>query len=260
MTKKIVVLVIFSFILFFPSPSTAQAPSCGSGTAKGLNGLVTAPDVTGFNTTGGCVEDSKTSFDPSCPTCNYLALQSYYFNQSKSPSKNPTSISSFPSNFNSDGVYITSGNFIASGSPTSPACPTTSTEVIFVPGNLDINANLVYHTPGSANDGCGGLVFIVRDNVNIASTVTQIDAVIISQGIIYTANAGCSTSLSNNAPALTINGSLISLNKNDSVPIKFCRSLANNNQPAEIINHQPKYLVLLRNLIFDNFQRWSEIQ
>lgn len=125
------------------------------------------------------------------------------------------------------------------------------TGIIFVDGNLNINTNLT-HTSNSA-----GLVFVVKGNVNIASTVTRIDAVIISTGSIYTAGAGCTTN-SVTAGALTIYGSLISLDANDK--IKLCRTLANNNAAAEIVKQQPKYLVILRDLYAEILQKWSEIQ
>ncbi|MBU1000252.1 hypothetical protein KKE78_02560, partial [Patescibacteria group bacterium] len=106
----------------------------------------------------------------------------------------------------------------------------------------------------------------VGGNVLIDKSVTQVDAVIISSGKIYTAtNASANpiaitTCSSSSVPAgqLVVNGSLISLDS--SKPIEFCRKLANNSQPAEQIIHQPKYLIILRNLFADTMEKWSEIQ
>ncbi len=59
------------------------------------------------------------------------------------------------------------------------------------------------------------------------------------------------------AQQLVINGSLISLNAD--TPIQFKRNLADNISAAEKINHEVKYLVLLRNLFSDTLERWSEV-
>ena len=127
------------------------------------------------------------------------------------------------------------------------------TLVVFVDKTLTINTNILHPDVNS------GLVFVVKGNVNIDKTVTQIDAVIIAQGTIYTAAASGSTCTVSSVPAtpLTINGSLVSLDPDN--PIIFCRSLTDNSQPAEKINHQVKYLVILRDLLSDTYQKWSEI-
>lgn len=139
------------------------------------------------------------------------------------------------------------------------------TLVVFVDQSLTINVNILHPDQNT------GLVFIVKGNVNINQSVTEIDAVIISQGIICTAFDG--TSCLNGqtiTPQLVINGSLISLKQPDLSQINpppsilFRRTLDpsaavnNSNAPAEKINHQVKYLVILRDLISDTYQKWSE--
>ncbi len=142
----------------------------------------------------------------------------------------------------------------------SAAIPGNRIGVIFVAGNLIINPSS--GTVGTTQDG---LVFVVKGDVFISPSTTRIDAVIISSGRIYTAASSGST-CSSSAPVLTtspliINGSLVSINQEpaEQTPIKFCRTLANNTQAAEQINAQPKYLVILRNMLSDTLQRWSEI-
>ncbi|MFH1536169.1 MAG: hypothetical protein ABIC96_03830, partial [Patescibacteria group bacterium] len=124
----------------------------------------------------------------------------------------------------------------------------------FVDGNLTIGP-----IPGNklTTGASVGLVFVVEDDVNIDPTVTQIDAVIISSGTIYTAGAGCANSAVTTANALTVNGGLVSLS--DVSPIKFCRKLSDNSLAAEKIVHQSKYLIILRDLFARNEQFWSEI-
>ncbi|MDD5416057.1 MAG: PA14 domain-containing protein [Candidatus Daviesbacteria bacterium] len=128
------------------------------------------------------------------------------------------------------------------------------TGIIFIDGNLSINTNLT-HTSSNA-----GLVLAVKGDVTVNPSVTRIDAVIISSGKIYTAGSGCNHGSPVTANQLVINGSLISLDSNKN--IEFCRTLGSNNnttKPAELINNQPKYLVILRNLFSQTYQKWEEI-
>lgn len=257
--KYIVLSIMGVFTLFFSLnthyliPTTfAQSANCGGGTVPRAEGLVTAPNLSGkFGTSGACVVDPKTAFFPfRIPT--YDDLKSLYYDQSKLP-KNTIS-GNLPSSFGGDGIYQSNGDITVNNSPDG-----NGTEIIFVKdGNLNINQNIIYHT----NDGGGGLVFIVEKDINIAPNVTQIDAVLISAGVIFTAGANCSTSQvtqSSGSPivALKVNGSLVALNQGND--IRFCRKLRDNKDPAEIINAQGKYLVLLRNLMSDTLQKWSEI-
>ncbi len=247
MPLKFYLLTAFVFFLLFLLPTAfAQSTNCGGGSLPRAEGLVTSPSLTGkFGTTGKCVTDSKVAFAPfKIPT--YADLVSTYYNQSKL-TKN--TMSTFPDSFSQDGIYKTSGDLTAGGSLTGKGV-----EVIFVEGNLTINNSLIYHT----NDGAGGLVFVVRDNVNIAPGVTRIDAVIISYGKIFTAGNNCSLATNTGTNSqLVINGSLISLDSTKT--IEFCRKLVDNSQPAEKINYQVKYLVILRDLMSDTYQKWSEI-
>lgn len=250
---RIIIFIIFIIVItvILNPPTLAQdIANCGGGTVARAQGLVTSSNLSGkFGSTGACITDSKVAFAPfKIPT--YADLKSFYYNQSKL-AKN-----SLPSDlkFSGDGIYANLSDLTISQTPTG-----SGSEVIFVNGALNINQNIVYHT----TDGAGGLVFVIRDNVAIDSTVTQVDAVIIAQGTIYTAGSGCVTNSSNkdsqgaDIKALVVNGSLISLNGDNY--IHFCRKLLNNNNPAEIINTQFKYLVTLRDLMSDTLQRWSEI-
>lgn len=217
-------------------------------------GLISAPSAApNFgNPAGRCVISSQAAFNP-LEIPNYATLRSLYYTQSKSPPNKYTALPA-PLTFNGDGRYSLSGDQTISSSPSG-----SGTEVIFIDGNLTINNDISYHT----NDGNGGLVFVVSGNVNIDTSVRQIDAVIISSGSIYTAGASCTTNnVTESNPgtpisALTINGSLVSLEPGS---IIFCRNLADDANPAEIINQQAKYLVILRDLYADTVQKWSEVQ
>lgn len=147
----------------------------------------------------------------------------------------------------SDHIYHVAGNLDISKKQSGG-----QTGVVFVDGNLHFSGDYKYGTDKT------GAVFVVKGDVNIDTSVTQVDAVIISEGTICTAYNGTPCPSTNvSALQLVINGSLISLNPDK--PIKFRRTLSDNSQPAEIINHQVKYLVILRDLLSDTYQKWSEI-
>lgn len=265
--KVVFCLILFLLISLTPNPSLSPtfAQTCTTTTAR-AEGLVTSPQVgatSKFGTSSGaCVVDPKAVFTPyKVPT--YDDLKSLYFDQAKTsdsvtkhdPLLGDKTHSDIPMTTGNDHLYYikkttaTDGNLTISGN-----IPGNQTGVVFVDGNLNIGP-----IPGNqlTYGDASGLVFLVKGNVNISQSITRIDAVIISEGTICTAFDGIVCPGSNvTLSQLVINGSLISLS--EAAPIKFRRALANNIQAAEKINHQVKYLVILRNLMSDTFQRWSE--
>lgn len=247
-----ILLPCILYTLYTIPVSAQSAQNCGGGEIPRAQGLVTAPSLSGkFGTsaTGACITDSKVAFAPfKIPT--FADLKSTYFDQQSKLPQN----TSLPSNFSGDGIYYLSGDLTISSA--SPFPMGNGTEVIFVNGKLTISQDIKYHS----SDALGGVVFVVGGEVWIDSTVTQIDAVIISSSTIYTgifASSKCQTSDILTSP-LVINGSLISLNADS--PTIFCRKLVDNQLgAAEIINAQAKYLVVLRDLMSDTLQKWSEI-
>lgn len=233
--------------------SSAQTSSCGSTTTLRAEGLVSTPQIGStakFGTTGGCIIDPKAAFAPfKIPT--FDELKSLYFDQSKANKITLTEARNIlPSKILGDNVYYVMYDLDVGVNPTG-----SGTQVILVNGMLSIWNNYTY----GYGDPNSGTVFIVKGGVYIYPTATLIEAVIIAEGSICTAydvTTACPAT-NQTTSQLVINGSLISLT--ETAPIKFRRTLADNNQPAEKINHQVKYLVLLRNLLSDTFQRWSEI-
>lgn len=258
-------LFIFAFLFFLfiitLLPTVYAQSACGTGAAR-ATGLVSTPIFTSgsvFTTTGACIINSKTAFTPfKIPT--YDELKSIYFDQARDNTtllvnKNPAVTGSatqanIPIGTTENQLYYVNGDLTLSSAPTGDR-----TGVIFVEGNLTVTDNIIY-TPSQ-----GGLMFVVKGNVNVSYTptpVTQVDAVIISEGTICTAFNGTSCPATNvTTSQLIINGSLISLK--ETTPIKFRRTLSDNTQPAEKINHQVKYLVLLKDLYSDTLQRWQEV-
>lgn len=257
---SILIAVFVLFFILYPipfslTPTLAQTSSCSGGTAR-ATGLVSTPSLTSdskFNTSAGaCVIDPKATFVP-FKIPNFDDLKSLYFDQSKATKEVKTGSNLLPVNLNDDQKVLnytyTDGDINVNGTYNY-----NGTAVIFIEGSIYINGNI------QTLDPTKGLVLVVKNNVNIDKDVTRIDAVIISQGPIYTAGVGCTTSsVDVGTNALTINGSLISLDLVNSPPIKFCRALTDNNLPAELINQQPKYVVILRNILSDTLQKWSEI-
>ncbi|MBI2018098.1 hypothetical protein HYS96_00145 [Candidatus Daviesbacteria bacterium] len=246
-------------VALFYHPTFAQTSTCGGGTGDRATGLVSTPQLMSGSkfgtTTGACIIDPKTAFVP-FKIPSYEDLKSLYYTQSKAtkidatPASGTANQGTIRSALNSSDIILIRGDLNLNGNlGGSP-----KTAVILVEGNLNFGgSNFTF------GDNNTGVVFVVSGNVNIDPTVTQIDAIIIAGGIICTASGGsvCPTANVPNSQPLVINGSLISLNELAS--IKFRRSLADNRRPAEKINHQIKYLVILRDLLSDTYQKWSEI-
>lgn len=268
-----VFIAFFLFTTFYILHSTYYIPivsaqNCTTDT-RVTSGLITTPSVTGkfgVDSTGKCIASNETSFAPfKIPT--FDDLKSLYFDQSKLDSNHkitldPTDLPAFSPTLDTgcgncgSKIYYRAADFKvsdfsniiqrANGNNVSPA-------FFFIRGNLFIDQN------PAAWLNHAGVVFVVSGAVVIDQIVTQVDAVIISSGVIYTAGANCQNS---NVPAstLTINGSLVSLDSTK--PPVFCRTLGagNNTEAAERVVQQPKYLVILRDLFSDTLQKWSEIQ
>ncbi len=235
-------------------PDTLAQSCTTSPRAEGLVSARQQDPTSKFGSLAGvCIIDPNAAFRSfKIPT--YDSLKSLYYDQSKLPASDKFKITgdtgegglSTQLSAGKKLIYIT-GNLGMNNNISG-----SNTAIVFIDGILLFGSPMTQFTYGNPTSG---IVFIVKGNVIIDTSVTRIDAVLISQGTIYTAGAGCNSPTS--APQLTINGSLVSLNA--AAPIRFCRSLTDNTIAAEIINHQVKDLVILRNLIFDNPIKWSEV-
>lgn len=234
------------------SPSFAQTNNCLSQTTnpRVSNGLISsisrsASDLFGSNT-GNCTITPDTFRSRIRTVPSYAELKSKYFDQSKATSKQE--MSSFPTTpFSGDNLYHSAGSLSINSTTTG-----SGTQIFFIDGDLNINTNVSYHRA----DASGGLVFVVSGNVNVDPGVTEIDAVVITGGRFCSAvSADGSCSKVYRATQLNIYGSLVNLSK----PPQLVRSLTDNSTPAEVINFQPKYFILLKNLFTETVKISAEI-
>lgn len=266
---KIIFLVIIflaTYYLLLTTNIHAQSQNCSGGsTETRAEGLVTTPALSGiFNTSSGrCITNEQRASFVSFKIPSYEDLKSIYYTQPKPPSTatKHAPVASLSDLENSkidvggavDHIYYFTGDL----NITSPSdFSGNNTGIIFIDKNLNFGPSLPSNKFKQGNKD-SGIVFVVGGDVVIDANLTEIDAVIIASGTIYTAGSGCATSSVQTAKPLVINGSLVSLN--DTKPIKFCRKLADNSKAAEKINWDPKYLAILKDIFADSLQKWSEI-
>lgn len=278
MKFKVILLIHIVAILLILSynptqQASAQTANCPPITTPRVErGLVSAPTIAAkfTNQEGTCVTELPAALPAhDIPTYDKLKLKFYDRAASGMPKAEvtvfPPNDVSCANNFCGNKLYYAAGN-IDIGTRSAPATTLTPTgtgaQVFFIGGNLDINQNLIY----ADNDQNSGLVFIVKGNIYIDHAVTRVNAVLISSGTL------CTDSDSGTCPAgsasasrnqLTVNGSLISLGADDAggtTKLRLRRLLFDNSQPGEIINAQPKYLVILKDLLAEDLQIWAEAQ
>jgi hypothetical protein len=257
-------LFLVSWLLVFSQQAFAQI-SCYNTTSnpKRTDGLLTTPSFQSGSKfgaqpqnylSGACVTNNAQAALPSFQLPTYDQLKNQYYDRSTlSATVKPAPLSSLSiGELNSyltqpDSLLYVSSNLTLSGTASG-----TGSAVIFVQGNLNINNDFIY------NNNTGGIVFVVSGNIYIYSSANRVDAFLVAGGNIYTGspNGGnCTNNSQAFTPAgagmqqLVVNGSLISVNPSTLQTIFFCRKLGNNNNPAEQINYQTKYSVVLQNLM-----------
>ncbi len=271
MKQFTILIAIFALLILYPNPYTlnpslAQTACLQNDRVTGL--ISSSQTVEGLgNPNKVCVISDRAGFvSYKLPT--YEDLKSLYFDQAR-----PTASDTFdktelagdredinPLGGSKDHLYYVSGTLRIKNNMAG-----SNSALIFVKNDLRISTSQLTTNSNGIVFVVGGNVYIWGDpNVPSFPPTTRVDAVIIAQGQICT---GYNTNLDSACPAanfpspqLTINGSLISLNQNPVSNIAFRRILSDNTQPAEKIVWQPKYLVILKDLFADTYQKWSEIQ
>ncbi len=160
---------------------------------------------------------------------------------------NPSSISlnSSMSNLSGGSVEHT-GDYILSGTANYFSIVPA---VVFINGSMDINKNINIGT-------ASGIVFVVKNDVNIDEDVENVDGVFIVGGQ-FTTSGDTSSSCPNTSSTdehLVIHGAVYVGGK-----ACFNRNLANNTNPAETIIYEPKYLWLFREILGTTRNIFKEI-
>lgn len=245
------------------APTPAPTPCPKSTANPRAEGLISSEGIIGKfdNPSGACVIDPKGGYAKFELPESYKALKRSYYEKAKAsstveinePVVPPVTLTVDLTRKN--GIYNTTGDFTYDGTNIRRG---TTTGVVFIDGNLTFTQDLTY------NRNNAGIVFVIGGDVLIHKNVHGIDAVIISFGTICTnydnTSSSCTGVDQNTSPdsvPLTVNGSLISLS--ESKPIVFGRIRVSNNEPAEIINQQPKYLVILRDLFSSSLEIRTEL-
>lgn len=260
-----------AILLAYGTFSKVFAQACVSSDRH--QGLISGTSLSGLfgNPTGQCVIDPKAAY-ANFKVPDYNELKSVFFTQNTTANKmtvSTTGTPNCPGGLSTGSVYLRNMTF-PSNSIVNVQCQstrfddagangpfavagTTRTVIVFAENHVYIDSNLNYG--GSAY----GLVIIAKGDVYIAGTVRTINAIIVAEGNIYTTTAGVPiTSTVPNSQQLVVNGSIINFAKNSN-RIYFNRSLADNSIPAEVVNFQSKFLVLLRGLMTQSFTIQREI-
>ncbi len=273
---KIYLLLIVTLILLAtayrlpPTTSLAQTTStCPSGQTPirvtgGTLSLFTVGSDTNlakYSADGKCIVGTRANI-PQFGIPSFDELKSLFYTQappSPSVNKHPALAgnqdqSVLSGNNSQDHLFLINGDLNISGN-----IPGSDIALVFIEGNLNIKSNLTQPAPKK------GLIFIARGNINIDPSVRTIDAVLINYNIFCSAyDFGAGQCPPTNIPAqqLVINGSVIYLNSTARATPNFVRDNGGtgNSQPAEVINYDPKYLVVLKNLMTRNLTIWKEVQ
>lgn len=241
--------VLFAVITIIVSISFTKTAQAQCQTSNLHQGLISATQgVSGIfgNTDQVCVINTNDASYRDFKVPTYADLENQFYSLAKTPPKKNTALANGNQTFSGNGVWLQTAADFTMGTAAG-----SGVQIIFVRGNLHITQDITY----AAADPYSGLVFIVSGNIYIYSSPVQtVNAALISFGTICTAyetapTPGCSLG-ANYTQKLTVNGSLISLNKNDVAggTILLRRNLLDNaNQSAEQINKQPKFLYILKN-------------
>ncbi len=155
---------------------------------------------------------------------------------------------------------VSSGFYYCGGSLTVSTSTTISNNgggpaVFFIDGNLNINADL--KLPTNTADAA---VYIVAGDINVSSTarVKDLHGIFVARGSFNDCNDLCGVATGD---ALTIEGALyvdgigVGLN----LSRYFSTPATNGTNPSDIINFDPKYLVVLNGLLASSDVGWKEV-
>ncbi len=283
LSSAVILILVFGYLNFTKITLAApQATPCPTGSFS--EGLVTGGSLSNVSTVkGNCISGNEVAYDVS-DLPSYQTLKKTYYEKAKAngflvkkPIVGTVNETSINNNDTLANPPIESVIFNVTGdlNINNNFANTKNTKLIFVDGNLYIGDSTNLSNPFSTgtdfiyDNPQGGVIFIVQGSINVDSRIVKLDAVLISSGVkpdksnaiytICTSYDGNCMSLSQNEPTdrLVVNGSLISLNPD--IAITFSRNNPNTlDVPAELVNQQPKFLVILKDMLTSTLEIRTE--
>lgn len=266
-------LLLGAFALVILPKIYAQAPPCveDPNLANVSEGIISSPiySSTGpkFTSSIGCVNQNPAYIDlnqADVRISSFEDLWSRYYNRSFQPKA--TFTTTLPPIVDKTLYYSTQDFSVTSDITSTNNAPAVG--VIFVRGDLNILTDIKYGEDETGQDiPNSGLIFIVSGQVKIDPAVKQINGIIISQDTIcsnYNFPSGPCTSNKNTLLGpdnqLLVKGNLVALDASN--PPKLVRDLTgttlSNSISAELIQVQPKYFVLLREILSQKLSYTTE--
>lgn len=138
------------------------------------------------------------------------------------------------------------GKVYGNGSNNIDLSTVDQTGVAFINGNLDISENNQRISQGNF------LMLVVKGNINIASTVTEIDGIFIADGQIIAGQKSDSQ--------LTINGILYSPSSKISLNRSYTNKETNNTSPAVVVKYRPDFIFSMPGKLVKVLSGWKEGQ
>lgn len=160
------------------------------------------------------------------------------------------------------GVYKTTGSATISNPINYPAGVRRNWHVVFVDGDLFIRNNIKIPNTGIAT-GTSGIVFVVRGNIGISTSVTELQGIYIAEGTIDTScnsstfsGRNCSsTEASRNTP-LRVEGNIISTGETAGIITE--RKNPNADEPSEQFVFRPDLLLMATSSLGNVNYSWTE--
>ncbi len=221
--------------------------------------------VTKDNAGSGYTSTPTVKFCPSGPAFKAASYNKplvpaggvYNYFASKFRNKATTSQCSISSGAYS-GYYYCATDMTITGATTMTL---TGNSVFFIDGNLRIDANI-------AASGAASVVFVVKGNIVVnrntgGSFITSLDGIYIARkGFADTdAEFGNDSWLFGSGTGLTINGGLyVDAEEGAKVNLlRYWNNSLNSTQPSDIFKFDPKYLIILRDLLGSPAIGWKEV-
>lgn len=215
---------------------------------------------------GGPSSLSKISNPPSwdMKLTQDINLTKYEYNNIRNPLERVKLLNDINSILGQErGIYETASSATLNATLSYPVNIPRNRHVVFVNGDLFIRNNITIPKTGAAA-GTSGIIFIVKGNIGIATSVTQLHGIFMAGGAIdnscngssFSGNDCLSAESGRNNP-LTVEGSMISLNGGFKTERK---NPANPDDPSEKFIFRPDLLLTASSIIGNVNYTWTEVE